>query len=107
MMVGVFPVGGSGAIPNLGVDDKGWITASSTGLEGEEPAHVDAGVRLVRKEIAGFFPAEEVFSLEDDLYPRLIAVRKLKAWPVEQRFYDIGTPERVMIFEEYLNGDSM
>jgi mannose-1-phosphate guanylyltransferase len=104
MMIGVFPVEGTGATPNLGVDDKGWITASSTGLKDEGLTHVDAGVRLVRKKIADYFPAEEVFSLEDDLYPRLIEAGKLIAWPIEQRFYDIGTPERVIVFERFLSG---
>jgi len=102
MMVGIFPVGESGLSPNLRVGAGRKITASSAGSRVGELSHLDAGVRLVRKEIEGFFPEEEVFSLEDNLYPRLIAVDKLAAWPVEERFYDIGTPERVKIFENYL-----
>jgi NDP-sugar pyrophosphorylase family protein len=102
MMVGIFPVGGTGLSPNLRVEGGRNITGSSAVSLSGELSHVDAGVRLARREIAGYFPAEEVFSLEDDLYPRLIGADELVAWPVEERFYDIGTPERLEIFENYL-----
>ncbi len=59
-------------------------------------------MRLVRKEIVSLFPMEEVFSLEDDLYPQLIKTGKIIAWPVEERYFDIGTPERIKAFERYL-----
>ena len=89
------------------MDKRGKIIALATGTREEELTHADAGVRLVRKEFAEYFPQKEVFSLEDDLYPRLNDSGKLLSWPVKERYYDIGTPERVRIFEGYLNGDSM
>lgn len=102
LMIGAFPVEGSGIKPNLRLDKRGEIIALSTGTRGEELTHADSGVRLVRKEFADYFPPEEVFSLEDDLYPRLNDSGKLLSWPVKERYYDIGTPERVRIFEGYL-----
>ena len=54
-----------------------------------EFTHLDAGVRAVRRSIAAFLPPEDVFSLEEDLYPRLIAAGELD--PAEDllppRFY--------------------
>ena len=98
MMVAVFRAEKGDSRANLRVERGGEIT----GLGGEELSYIDAGVRLVRKEIASLFPLEEVFSLEDDLYPQLIETGKINAWPIEEQYYDIGTPERIKVFEEYL-----
>lgn len=102
LLIGAFPVGGSAIKPNLLLDQNGIITAVSTKSGGDGLSHGDAGVRLVRKEFAKYFPPEEVFSLEDDIYPRLLEAGKLAAFPVKDKFYDIGTPERVNVFREYL-----
>ena len=98
MVVAVFRAEKGDSRVNLRVKRGGKVT----GLVGEDLSYIDAGVRLVRKEIASLFPLEEVFSLEDDLYPQLIETGKINAWPIEEQYYDIGTPERIKVFEEYL-----
>jgi len=98
MMVAVFRAEKGDSRANLRVERGGEITE----LRGEDLSYIDAGVRLVRKEIVSLFPMEEVFSLEDDLYPQLIKTGKIIAWPVEERYFDIGTPERIKAFERYL-----
>jgi len=98
MMLAVFNAEKGDSRANLRVERGGEIT----GIGGEDLSYIDAGVRLARKEIAGYFPRDEVFSLEDDLYPRLIENGKMIAWPVEEQYFDIGTPERIKIFENYL-----
>lgn len=102
MMVAVSRIERSDPRANLRVEREDEITGLAAGLKGEELSHIDAGVRLVKREVAGYFPPDEVFSLEDDLYPRLIKAGKINAWPAEERYYDIGTLERIKAFEEYL-----
>ncbi len=101
MMVSVFPAEPPDLPPNLRVEG-GRITACAEDSPAASLTHADAGVRMARKAIADYFPAEDVFSLEQDIYPRLIAEGKLAAWPVDRKFYDIGTPERVGAFELYV-----
>jgi mannose-1-phosphate guanylyltransferase len=67
---------------------------------------VEAGVLAFRRSIIDLIP-EGVVSLEKDLFPQLIATRQLRAYPTGQRFYDIGTPERLRVFEEYLSAQRM
>lgn len=45
-------------------------------------------------------------SFEQCVFPRLIERRQLAALPTSQRFYDIGTPERLRAIEEYLRAPS-
>lgn len=101
-LLSVFPVEGTEITPNLRVEG-GEITGCSMTIQEKALTHADAGVRLFRKEAANYFPPDEAFSLERVLYPRLIEADKILAWLVRRRFYDIGTPERVKEFEEYLN----
>jgi NDP-sugar pyrophosphorylase family protein len=62
---------------------------------------VDAGVyMLTRQLIEG--GREGRFDLET-YWPELIAKRMLGAFPVTERFYDIGTPERLKEFEEHVH----
>lgn len=63
--------------------------------------HVDAGVIALRRRALALCEAP-VFSLENDLFPRLIARRKLLALPVRQRFYDMGTPAGLAMLETFL-----
>lgn len=59
---------------------------------------IDSGVYLLRKTVLAS-TAGERFALAD-LWPPLIAKGKLAAFAVRERFYDIGTPERLKEFEE-------
>lgn len=69
------------------------------GGAGEGLTHVDAGVLVMKKSGVGGVPAGRPCSMEQDVYPPLIRRRALRAFPSSQRFYDIGTPERLREFE--------
>ena len=104
MLLSVQPGSAPGAAPNLAVNRSGQVTALRGGGGPGPFTHLDAGVRPVRRAVVDYFPPADVFSLENDLYPRLLAAGKLTAVEVEERFYDIGTRERIAIFREYLTG---
>lgn len=54
---------------------------------------LNAGMYFLQKDISKFFPAEERFSLEYDLFPNIPAHARY-GFPVEGELIDIGTPER-------------
>jgi len=64
---------------------------------------VDAGVQVFSKAILDFIPINQKFSLEKDIFSKLIDIEQLKAYEVDSKFYDIGTPERLYIFKKYLD----
>jgi len=47
-------------------------------------------------------PSSGKASLEQEVFPQLIATGALAAWPTAQRFYDIGTTDRLKALEELL-----
>ncbi len=65
-----------------------------------ELTHVEAGVLAFRRAVIDEIPPGKV-SLEQEIFPRLIARGSLAAFPTRERFYDIGTPERLARIEEY------
>jgi len=65
--------------------------------------YVDAGVQVFNKAILDMIPAGQVVSLEREVFPRLIAARRLGAYATSTRYYDIGTPERLAAFERYID----
>lgn len=84
---------------NIGLDADGYICRydkqNDNGLD-----YVDAGVLALRKKVVDGIPAGRPVSLEQEIFPTLIASRKLIAYSTTQRFYDIGTPERLNIIEQ-------
>ncbi len=67
----------------------------------KHPPFVDAGVLALRAGLADWIPAEApVVSLEREVFPALIRNGRMRAFVTEQRFYDIGTPERLKVIEE-------
>lgn len=102
MLLSAYRGPGPGAQPNLRIDREGRVTAVRMPGEEGEFTHLDAGVRAARRSIIDYFPPTDTFSLEEDLYPRLIAAGELAAVEVSETFYDIGTPERIGIFADYL-----
>jgi NDP-sugar pyrophosphorylase family protein len=57
--------------------------------------YVEAGVSILKKEILGLIPEGRVVSLEEEVFALLIKEQRLKGYPVSQRYYDIGTLERL------------
>lgn len=64
--------------------------------------HVDAGAIILKKDVLGIIPESRVCSLEEEVFPRLIQMKQLLAFPTSQRFYDIGSPEGLKVIKEVL-----
>ncbi len=81
---------------NVAVDEDNQVSryekSASAGL-----THVDAGAYVMTKEIVTRMLAGRPCSLEHDIFPTLAAAGKLGAYPVRERYYDIGTFERLEV----------
>jgi NDP-sugar pyrophosphorylase family protein len=64
--------------------------------------YVDAGALILQRDALNLMQVKHQISLEKGLYPALIEQRELVAYITNQRFYDIGTPEQIKKFEEFL-----
>jgi NDP-sugar pyrophosphorylase family protein len=88
---------------NIAIDANGLITQYSKGNPaGDRLTHVDAGVIALRKCSLDGIPDCQVSSLEQDLFPTLIQQRRFQAFITTQRFFDIGTEERLTEFGRYV-----
>ena len=61
---------------------------------------IHAGARVLTPDAIEAIPKAAV-SIEDAVYRPLIARKRLRAFVTDQRFYDIGTPERLADFESF------
>jgi len=86
---------------NLGVDTHGVVTAYRK-RDPEGLSHIDAGVIVLKKEILAGLPARQKCSLEEEIYPSLIARGEMRAWVTHEPFYDMGSPEGLAALEEKL-----
>lgn len=62
--------------------------------------HVDAGVMVFKKDVIDLIPKDQICSLEEEIFHKLIKVRKLLAFPTDKRFYDMGNFEKLEIIKE-------
>jgi NDP-sugar pyrophosphorylase family protein len=65
--------------------------------------YIEAGVLALRRSVVDLMPAGGKVSLEEEVFPILIGRRRLLGFPTTQRFYDMGTPERLRAIEDYLS----
>jgi len=70
--------------------------------QGKDYRYVDAGVYVFKKEILDLVAAGQFVSLEGLVYSQLIQKGQLKAYPTSQRYYDLGTPERLVDIRKVL-----
>jgi NDP-sugar pyrophosphorylase family protein len=93
--------------PNVAMRADGRIARYAKDAPGHpELAYVEAGVLAFRREVVEEIPPERPVSLENEVFPRLIACGALLGWPVAERFYDIGTPERLRAIEAFFSQSS-
>ena len=83
------------------VDNQGVVVGYSK-ESSEEMQFVNAGLIVVKRSVFDDLPHGVPVSLEKQVFPELIRRRKMAAIITEQRYYDIGTPERLKVFEEYV-----
>jgi NDP-sugar pyrophosphorylase family protein len=89
--------------PNVALDRSGLVTRyDKTAQNDAELQYVEAGVSCFRRDVLHLLPGDDPASFEESVFPRLIEGRRLAGLPTAQRFYDIGTPERLRAIEDYL-----
>ena len=64
--------------------------------------YCDAGVIAIDRQVVGLIEGKTAISFEESIYPCLITEEELGYYIAENRFYDIGTIERLKIFERYI-----
>jgi NDP-sugar pyrophosphorylase family protein len=98
-------------VPADGRADCGLVSADPTGkvlgFKEKQSAtgrqYVNAGIYMVDKKILYEMPANQRVSLEEELFPRLLAERKnVRTFHYSGRCIDIGTPERYLLAQEIL-----
>ncbi len=90
--------------PNVALGEDGAVLRydKNGATRPEELCYIDAGVLALRRAVLDLMPASGALSLEEHTFPLLIAQRRLFGYPTAQRFYDIGTFERLHKIKEYL-----
>jgi NDP-sugar pyrophosphorylase family protein len=97
------PDGLTSVRPNVALDSDGYVTRyDKQATLDPELTYIEAGVLAFRRSVLDDILPHGVVSLEKQVYPRLIARRALLGLTTTQRFYDIGRPERLRVFEELL-----
>jgi len=87
---------------NLAIDGDGKVLVYRK-KQPEGLRYVDAGVLGLRKSTLSAMPGGKKFSLEEDIFPELIAAGQMRAWITKEPFYDMGSPEGMKALVEKLS----
>jgi NDP-sugar pyrophosphorylase family protein len=97
------PTGETNVPGNVSLDQSGLVSRYDKTAAGDpELTYIEAGVLAFRRAVLDLIPSPDPVSLEQQVFPLLIAQRQLLGMPTSQRFYDIGTPERLKAIEKFL-----
>ncbi len=69
----------------------------------EHTVYIEYGANIFKKAVLEMIPENQLYS-QDDLFPRLIEMEELLAYEVKERFFEIGSPQGLKEFEEYIEG---
>lgn len=81
--------------------EKNLVKSYSKKRKTKKMKYIDYGVSIFRKKVLKFIPKNQVYDLSK-LQQTLIKKRQLLAYPVEKRFYHIGSPEGLEEFKKYI-----
>jgi NDP-sugar pyrophosphorylase family protein len=85
---------------NVSIDDDMLVTEYRKGGDGKDLYLVEAGVLAFNRSVLDLIPDKKPVSLEQEIFPGLIARKELACFTTRQRFYDIGLPDRLRKLEE-------
>ena len=101
MIVAAYCQGETGSLCDLAVNVNGTVTRydkiNRLGLD-----YVNAGVMALKREILSTKMPERATSLETDILPTLIDRQQVKAYIIDNKFYDIGSFAGLGIFERMI-----
>lgn len=80
---------------HIEIDDFGKIINYHEKNSKSGNGFVNAGIYLMHKDIFGYMPEEEKFSLERDFFPKILD-KNCYGYIIDDEFIDIGTPERYL-----------
>lgn len=83
----------TGDYGNVVIDGSNRIISFEEKIDTKVECLINAGVYMMQKEVFSYMPEEEKFSLEYDLFPKLVNY-KCYGFITENELIDIGTPER-------------
>jgi len=86
---------------NIRLDQDNWIVEYDK-TNPENMQYVDAGGQVFKKNILDYISPGKVVSLEQEIFPTLIQNHQFKAYITHERYYDMGTPERLSLLERVL-----
>ncbi|MBC8551044.1 MAG: nucleotidyltransferase family protein [Candidatus Brocadiales bacterium] len=87
---------------NVSLDNRGMVTKYEKDTRNSFLKYVDTGVLAIKKNIVDSIPPEKDVSLEQEIFPNYIDRQECAGFVTHEKFYDIGTPERLKRFETYL-----
>ena len=97
------PSGETSVRSNVALDVSGLVLRyDKAGIDDSELQYIEAGVLAFQRAVLELIPPQEPVSLEQRVFPLLVGRRQLLGMLTSQRFYDIGTPERLKVIEAYL-----
>jgi NDP-sugar pyrophosphorylase family protein len=97
-------LGDTSVTNNVDVDEDGFVQIYDKDSR-QALVYVEAGVLAFQRSCLDWIPGSGAISLEKEIFPQLIAQRQLAAYITTQRFYDIGTPDRLKVIEHFLTHD--
>lgn len=81
--------------------DGNLITIYDKNKEDARLKYVEAGVSIFRKQLLNLIEGNRFVSLENDIFPVLIENKELTGYQSRTRFYDIGTFDRLNLFQSF------
>ena len=78
---------------NVALDESQRIISFEEKIDTNKESLINAGMYMMQKKIFTYVPEEDVFSMEYDLFPKLIT-DKCYGYIIDNELIDIGTPER-------------
>jgi NDP-sugar pyrophosphorylase family protein len=86
---------------NVRVDENNVVTDYNKKCD-NNMNYLDAGIVVFNKDAINFIKNNKGISLEEEVFPELIKINELIAYPVNQRFYDMGSLQGLRLLEENL-----
>jgi NDP-sugar pyrophosphorylase family protein len=92
--------GETGVRGNVALDENGLVSRyDKTAVDDPALRYIEAGVLALRRAAVALAPSSGKASLEQEVFPQLIERGSLLGLPTGQRFYDIGTTDRLKTIE--------